>query len=122
MMNIEYGRAPTTRAKNTGERRHAARVESTGTVIVHARDLAIHGRIVDLAAGGVRVHVDTAVEPPSVGTRVRVDLRVDGVGHWIHLHGHVERVNARAVSHEIIIQIEGVPPSFEDLVQDELLA
>src|SRR5207245_11423966 len=94
MMNIEYGRAPIkgrsiippvasqlprprrTRNETTHERRHAGRVESTGTVVVHARDLVIHGRIVDLAVGGVRVHVDSTVAPPSVATRVRGDPRV----------------------------------------------
>ena len=137
-MNIEYGTGPTKgrsisppvaslplrprRTRNEADERHAGRVESTGTVVVHAGDVVIHGRIVDLALEEIRMYVDSTVEAPPVGTRVRVDLRVDGLGRWIHLHGHVQRINARAAAHEIIIQLEGVPSSFEDLVQDELLA
>ena len=105
-----------------GERRHAGRVESTGTVVVHMGDVAIKARILDLAVGGIRVHTAFAPQPHSRGTRVRIDLRVDGVGHWIHLHGHVDRVEDSAASSEIVIVLDHVPPSFEDLVQDELLA
>jgi CheY-like chemotaxis protein len=104
------------------ERRHTGRVETTGTVVVHADGVAFRARIVDLAIGSVSVRVASTAQPPSIGTRVRVDLRVDGMGRWIHLHGHIHRVVDGAVSSELVIDLEGVPPSFEDLVQDELLA
>jgi hypothetical protein len=91
-------------------------------VVVTARELAIRTRIVDLAVGGVRVLLDPAVVSPSVGTRVWLDLRLDGGGRWFHLSGLIERVGTGAATNEIVIELHGIPQGFEDLVQDELLA
>lgn len=106
------------------ERRHGGRVASSGTAVVRAGALSMRARIVDLAAGGICVLADTtAASSLLVGTHVQLDIRVDGVGGgWLHLLGRIERVDARALASAIVIELDAVPPDFEDLVQDELLA
>jgi CheY-like chemotaxis protein len=103
------------------ERRHSGRVQATGTAIVHG-SFAARGRIIDLAVGGLTVLVDDAATVPEVGARVRVDVRLDGRGDWLPLVGSVARVDARGSAVALAIELLVVPPEFEDLIQDELLA
>jgi hypothetical protein len=100
------------------ERRHGGRVASNGSVVVHAGAFTSRARIVDLAAGGVCVRM-TAIPPP-IGTGVRVDLRLDGVGSWQHLLGHIARYEP--ATGESVVVFADVPAGFEDAVQEELLA
>lgn len=102
------------------ERRHSARVQSTGTAIVHGPSAA-HGRIIDLAIGGLSLLVDDAAVVPDVGAHVRLDVRLDGLGRWLHLTGSVVRIDARGSAVALVIALLAVPPEFEDLVQNELL-
>jgi diguanylate cyclase (GGDEF)-like protein len=102
------------------ERRHSGRVESSGTAIVHCAT-ALHGRILDVAVGGLNLLVDRAATTPEVGTFVRIDLRFDGNGRWLLLTGSVVRVDARGSASALVIKLLDVPPDFEDLVQDELV-
>jgi CheY-like chemotaxis protein len=103
------------------ERRHSGRVESSGTAIVHGAS-GVHGRIVDLAIGGLSLLVDRAVSTPDIGTCVWIELRLDGQGSWLHMSGSVMRVDARGSANALVIKLLVVPPEFEDLVQDELLS
>jgi len=102
------------------ERRHSGRVTSTGTAIVHG-PCAAHGRIIDLAIGGLSLLVDDAAAAPAIGACVRLDVRLDGLGHWLHMIGSVVRVDARGSAVALVIELVVVPAEFEDLVQDELL-
>jgi CheY-like chemotaxis protein len=108
------------RAKAMCERRRSGRVDSSGTVVVHG-EVPIRARIIDLAIGGVRVRVDPTVAQPSIGTQVRIDLRLDGHGCWTRLLGRILR-GSRTGSDELVIKLHDFPARFEDLVQDELLA
>lgn len=103
------------------ECRHSGRVQSTGTVIVHG-PFATHGRIIDLSIGGLSLLVDDAAALPDVGSTVRLDVRLDGLGRWLHLIGSVMRVDARGSAVALVIELLAIPPDFEDLVQDELLS
>jgi arginine decarboxylase-like protein len=85
--------------------------------VVHAGEFVGHARIVDLAVGGVRVQMAPTVMP-AIGARVRIDLRLDGVGRWHHVSGHIER----SAACELVIAFDEVPAGFEDAVHDELLA
>lgn len=103
------------------ERRRGGRVRSTGTAIVHGA-FAAHARIVDLAIGGLSLLLDDAAAAPGVGAQVRLDVRLDGLGCWLHLIGSVVRVEARGSAAAVVIELLVVPPEFEDVVQDELLS
>ena len=102
------------------ERRRGGRVEASGTVIVHGR-FALHGRIVDLAIGGLSLLVEGVVSPP-IGDPVHVVIRLDGAGHWFHVNGSVVRVEAHTSATTLVIELFAVPQDFEDLVQNELLS
>ncbi len=103
------------------DRRRSGRAESSGTAIVHGA-LALHGRIVDLAIGGLTLLVDGIVAEPAVGHRVRVVARLDGPGRWFHLTGSVARIESRGSATALVIELTGVPHDYEDLVQNELLS
>jgi CheY-like chemotaxis protein len=103
------------------DRRHSGRVQATGTAIVHG-SCAAHGRILDLGIGGLSVLVDDATAAPDVGAHVRLDVRLDGIGRWLHLVGSVLRVDARGSGAALVIELLVVPSDFEDLVQNELVS
>ncbi|HTR51691.1 MAG TPA: PilZ domain-containing protein [Kofleriaceae bacterium] len=103
------------------ERRRSGRVDATGTALVHGTS-ALHGRIVDLAIGGISLLVEGCVSPPEVGDRVRVSVRLDGVGRWFHVGGSIARSDARGSTTALAIELCAVPQDFEDLVQNELLS
>lgn len=112
---------PPVRHEEPRDLRHSSRVGARGTAVLYAGLLVTRGRIVDLAVDGVRVVVDPiAATWLCSGTNVRIDLRIDGVGGWLHLLGRVGRVDVRASA--IVIELYVAPPEFEDLVQDQLLA
>ncbi len=115
-LETEWQPMPTPR-----ERRKGGRVQSTGTAIVHG-SFASHARIVDLAIGGLSLRVDDPAALPDLGARVRLDVRLDGLGPWLHLIGSVLRVDARGSDAALAIELLVVPPDFEDLVQDELVS
>ena len=102
------------------ERRRSGRVESSGTAIVHGEP-AIHGRVLDVAVGGLNVLVERATTTPGAGTFVRLALRFDGSGTWLHLTGCVVRIDAHGAASALVIKLLDVPPDFEDLVQDEIV-
>jgi len=103
------------------ERRRSARARSTGTALIHG-SFVTRARIIDLAVGGLRLLVDDAVTAPDVGAHVSLDVRLDGLGRWLHMIGSVARVDARGSGAALVIELLVVPPDFEDLVQDELLS
>ena len=103
------------------DRRNSGRVQSTGTAVLHG-SFAAHARILDLAIGGVSLLVDEAAALPDVGARVRLDVRLDGLGRWLPLKGSVVRVDTRESGAVLVIELLVVPPDFADLVQDELLS
>ena len=103
------------------ERRRSGRVQATGTAVIHG-SFASHARIIDLAIGGLRLQVDDAATLPEIGALVDLDVRLDGVGRWLHLVGSVARVVARGTGARLVVELHVVPADFEDLVQDELLS
>src|SRR5687768_7477936 len=76
----------------TSERRHDARVHVHGSVVVHAQGWT-RGRVLDVSSGGVCFHVaDGDVVGPR-GTRVTMQLRLDGAHQrWVRLDGRIGRV------------------------------
>ena len=102
------------------ERRHGGRVESTGTVILHGEP-AIHGRVLDVAVGGLSLLAEGVTTPPELGTFVRLEVRFDGHGRWLRLTGFVVRSDVRGTASAVVIRLRDAPPDFEDLVQDEIL-
>lgn len=102
------------------ERRRSGRVDASGTAVVHGTS-ALHGRIVDLAIGGISLFVEGGGSLPEVGDRVRVSMRLDGAGRWLHAGGSVARIAARGSTAALVIELFVVPQDFEDLVQNELL-
>jgi CheY-like chemotaxis protein len=96
-------------------------VDASGTAVVHGTS-ALHGRIIDLAIGGISLLADGGVSPLEVADRVRVSVRLDGVGHWFHLGGSVARIDACGLTTVLAIELFDVPQDFEDLVQNELLS
>ncbi|HEY5938776.1 MAG TPA: PilZ domain-containing protein [Kofleriaceae bacterium] len=103
------------------ERRRSGRVQATGSAVIHGA-FASHARIIDLAMGGLRLQVDDAATLPEGGARVALDVRLDGLGRWLHLIGSIVRVDARGAGARLVIELHVVPADFEDLVQDELLS
>jgi hypothetical protein len=107
-----------TRSIQHHERRHSGRVSTTGTIMVRARDVHLHGRIVDVSARGARIAV-AGSDRMVTGTRVALRLRLDGVhARWLHLLGRVARVERD----HIAIEFRVVPRDFEDVIQRELVA
>ena len=96
-------------------------MQATGTAVVHGA-FAAHARILDLAVGGVSLLVHDAAALPDIGAPVRLDVRLDGRGRWLHLIGSVVRIDARGSGSALVIELLAVPPDFEDLVQAELLS
>ena len=102
------------------ERRRSGRAGASGTAIVH-RPAALHGRIIDLAIGGISLLVEGADAPLEGGDRVHVSVRLDGAGSWFRLDGSVVRIDACGLTTMLAIELSAVPEDFEDLVQSELL-
>jgi CheY-like chemotaxis protein len=103
------------------ERRRCARVDASGAAIVHGMS-ELHGWIVDLAVGGLRLVVDQIVSAREVGARVGVVVRLDGVDNWFRMTGSVVRIEARGSTTALGIELFVIPQDFEDLVQDELVS
>jgi hypothetical protein len=66
--------------------------------------------------------IDSTVMLPPGGALVHLDLRLDGLGTWLHLSGVVVRVDTHGPDFVLAIELLVVPSDFEDLVQDELLS
>lgn len=103
------------------DRRRSGRVDASGTAIVH-RPNALHGRIIDLAIGGISLLVEGGVSQLEVGDRIHVSVRLDGAGLWFRLGGSVARIDACGLTTMLAIALSAVPQDFEDLVQSELLS
>jgi hypothetical protein len=82
----------------------------------------LHGRIIDLAIGGISLLVEGTVAPLEVGDRVHVSVRLDGAGSWFRLDGSVVRIDACGLTTILAIELFADPEDFEDLVQSELLS
>ncbi len=109
------------RAAWLSERRHTGRVATCGTVELYVGDLAMRARVVDLSARGVRVRIATDQVAPSVRSRVRLVLRLDGASVCHRLSGHIARIERRATTHELIVKLCRLQ-GFDDVVQSELLS
>lgn len=98
------------------ERRASPRVAVAGSVIVRL-DGAAPGRLVDLSAGGVRFTPSPGVAPYAVGTRVMIDLRLDGARFgWFRFGA----VISRSSPDETAATFSDVPPEFAAAVVSEL--
>jgi len=103
---------------STPERRHGGRAAASGTVILHLRRDAVHGRLVDLGIGGLRMELDAPARV-RIGAWIVIDLRLDGCRtEWQRAVGRVTRLNGRRVA----IAFRTASADLEDLVQDELVA
>lgn len=103
------------------ERRTSGRVHARGTAVVHGV-IASHARLFDLSTGGLSLVVDSKTTLPSAGALVHLDLRLDGVGRWLHLSGIVVRVETQGPHFLLVVALVVVPTDFEDLVQAEILS
>jgi len=82
---------------------------------------AIHGRVLDVAVGGLNLIVERAITTLEPGAFVRLALRFDGKGSWLRLTGSVMRIDAHGAASALVIKLLDVPPDFEDLVQNEIV-
>lgn len=103
------------------ERRTSARVHARGTAVVHG-SLGSHARLLDLSRSGLSLVVDSTATLPARGELVHLDLRLDGVGRWLHLSGIVVRIDTQGTRFLLVIELVVVPSDFEDLVQEELVS
>jgi len=100
------------------ERRHGGRTGTSGTVILHLRGDAMHGRLVDLGIGGLSTDLDVP-GACRIGAPVVIDLRLDGGhAHWQRAAGRISRVDGARVA----VGFRTASAELEDLVQDELVA
>ena len=108
-------------ASGVCERRHSGRPSASGTVIVHG-PTALHGRIIDLAIGGISLLVEGGVWPLEVADRVHVSVRLDGAGVWFRMAGSIARIDTCGSTTVLALELFTVPQDYEDLVQSELLS
>jgi hypothetical protein len=100
------------------ERRRHYRAGIEAGAVIHASQMALRGRIVDLSLGGVRVRrVDENLPTPAPGTAAMVELELGGAG-WVAQDGRIHRCDVG----EIVIAFGPLAPEVEDLIEDEVLA
>jgi hypothetical protein len=104
------------------DRRHAQRVDTEGTALVHLHHRTLCARIADVSTSGVRLRLARGLELASLAdARVVVELRLDGARNgWLRFPGTVQRVDGAA--YEVVVAFDAVPADFEDVIQDELVA
>ncbi|HEY4056813.1 MAG TPA: PilZ domain-containing protein [Kofleriaceae bacterium] len=81
------------------ERRSHARLTAKGTLVVHARDRAHRGRLVNLSASGL--FMETSVGPPAdlLSRVVRLEMRLDaGLAEWLDVEGKVVRIRPNGLA------------------------
>jgi len=84
--------------------------------------ISSHARLLDLSTNGLSLVVDSKTTLPPAGALVHLDLRLDGVGRWLHLSGIVVRVETQGPRFLLVVALVVVPADFEDLVQAEILS
>jgi hypothetical protein len=100
------------------ERRRHYRAGIEAGAVIHAQQIALRGRIVDLSLGGVRVRrIDENAPSPAPGTAAKIELELGGNG-WVAQDGHIQRCDLG----EIVIAFGPLAPEVEDLIEDEVLA
>jgi CheY-like chemotaxis protein len=101
------------------ERRRHYRAGMEAGAVIHAAQMALRGRIVDLSLGGVRVRrVDENAPCPSPGTVAMVELELGTGRGWVAQDGHIHRCELG----EIVIAFGPLAAEVEDLIEDEVLA
>lgn len=99
------------------ERRRHFRAGVEAGAIIHAAQIALRGRIVDLSLGGVKVRrVDDNVPTPAPGTLATVELDLGG---WVKQAGRIQRCGGLG---EIVVAFSRLAPEVEDRIEDEVLA
>src|SRR5712664_288009 len=106
------------------ELRHAMRIRARGTIRIYGEPcaIAIRGRVIDLAVGGMfaRAELPTGLSE-LVGKQVRIVIHLDAhPRERLELRGRV--IRADAPTKTVAIAFESVGPEFEDRVHDALLA
>jgi len=101
------------------ERRRHYRAGIEAGAVIHAAQMALRGRIVDLSLGGVRVRrVDENAPCPSPGTAAMIELELGAAGGWVAQDGRIQRCELG----EIVIAFGPLAAEVEDLIEDEVLA
>jgi hypothetical protein len=94
------------------DRRQHARIEPKGTVTLHALGNVHHGRLVNIAAGGMCVATQITVPDQVLGRVVDLELRLDGpLAAWQRLTGRVSWIDGDVVA------IEFDPPTAPTLLR-----
>jgi CheY-like chemotaxis protein len=100
------------------DRRWHFRAELGAGAVVHAAQIALKCRIVDVSLGGIRVHRSDDIAPcPALGTEVTVEFEI-GAGGWVAQNGRVQRCTLE----EIVITFGPLAAGIEDLIENEVLA
>lgn len=101
------------------ERRHDARVDARGSVILRG-DTHERGRVVDISSGGMCIRLADLVAPRRQGEHVVLDVHLDGGRHrWLRVHGRIQRI---APGGTLGVAFAGPPRELEERIQDELVA
>jgi PilZ domain len=76
------------------DRRHHARIEPKGTVVIHVAEAAYRGRLVNIGAGGIYATVALGAHVV-VESVVDVELRFDGaLAIWQRVAGRISRIDS----------------------------
>ncbi len=101
------------------ERRRHYRAGIEAGAVIHAAQMALRGRIVDLSLGGVRIRrVDENAPCPSPGTAAMIELELGASGGWVAQDGRIQRCELG----EIVVAFGPLAAEVEDLIEDEVLA
>ncbi|HEY5928543.1 MAG TPA: PilZ domain-containing protein [Kofleriaceae bacterium] len=102
-----------TNHEERNDRRKFVRISPKGTTVVNADSYIIRGRITNLSRGGVCMHTRNTAPERLLGSKVTVELRLDGQNaSWQHLQARVLRIGANSLS----LQLDDVPASFAAVI------
>ncbi len=105
-------------SESSHDRRRHFRADFDAGAVIHAAQIALRGKIVDLSLGGVRVRrTDDAAPCPAPGTPATVELEI-GDGGWVAQEGRIHRCELG----EVIIRFGPLAAEVEDVIEDEVLA
>ena len=99
----------TRRPTREPDRRHHARIDPKGTVVVHALGNAHRGRLANIGAGGLYATTATTLADRLLGRVVELELRFDGaLAIWQRVEGRIIRIDADGVA--IVFDTPTAPP------------
>ncbi len=95
------------------------RLSPKGTVSIRATDYDVRGRVANLSTGGLLANTLVTAPDRLIGEHVELELRLDTQhSAWLQLRGCVLRIGSTSIA----LSLDGVPDSFERIVDEALTA